>query len=82
MLQELVLVVALSANILDHLLGASINLHELIPLRQCHTASCIAANASQSRFKVWTEVGELLSSRCEAQIGCGVQGLKGFGAFV
>lgn len=69
MFQKLVLVLALTAQILNKFIRSLVDFVKLIALNLRHAATGVAANASQTVVKLWAQLVQLFTFRCEAQVG-------------
>lgn len=81
MFQELVLIVAGTAQVPDDIIGALVDLDELLTLLERHAATGVASNAPQAGLEIGTEIGQLFTLCGEAQVGGGLQNLQLLRAF-
>lgn len=76
MLQELILVVALAAQILNKFVRSLVDFVELVTLDLRHTAASVAADAAQAIVEFRTKLVEFLALRSEAEVARSLEQLK------
>lgn len=79
MLQKLVLIVSLAAQILDELIRALVDFVELVTLDLRHAAASVTSDTSHAVMKLGTELVKLLALRCKAEVVRRLKQLKWLG---